>query len=136
MRHGRYNDDLMQAYRLYTLALVQSPELGAMNRLREDNSLSLEAKWRLAAAYAVAGKVNVAKELIASEPLVSKPKSNYYYYGSQTRDNAMILETLGLLKMQNEGMTLLRTVADNLSDDRWMSTQTTAYSLQSLSFQV
>ncbi|WP_421978262.1 alpha-2-macroglobulin family protein [Roseivirga seohaensis] len=132
MRHGRYNDDLMQAYRLYTLALAQSPELGAMNRLREDNGLSLEAKWRLAAAYAVAGKVNVAKELIASEPKVSKAKSNYYYYGSQTRDNAMILETLGLLKMQNEGMTLLRTVADDLSDDRWMSTQTTAYSLLSV----
>ncbi|MGW8121252.1 alpha-2-macroglobulin family protein [Roseivirga echinicomitans] len=132
MRHGRYNDDLMQAYRLYTLALAQSPELGAMNRLREDNRLSLEAKWRLAAAYAVAGKVNVAKELIASEPKVSAPKSDYYYYGSQTRDNAMILETLGLLKMQNEGMTLLRNVADDLSADRWMSTQTTAYSLLSV----
>jgi uncharacterized protein YfaS (alpha-2-macroglobulin family) len=30
-----YNSDLMQAYRLYTLALAGSPELGAMNRLRE-----------------------------------------------------------------------------------------------------
>ena len=129
VRFGRYNDDLLQAYRLYTLALAQSPELGAMNRLREDSNLSLEAKWRLAAAYAVAGRVNVAKELIASEPKAAQAKSNYYYYGSQTRDNAMILETLGLLKMQNEGITLLREVANELSADRWMSTQTTAYAL-------
>lgn len=131
-RSGNYNDDIVQAYRLYTLALAQSPELGAMNRLREDNALSLEAKWRLAAAYAVAGKASVAKDLIASAPKSAPRKSNYDYYGSETRDNAMILETLGLLKMQNEGLTLLRDVAENLSADRWLSTQTTAYALLSV----
>jgi alpha-2-macroglobulin len=131
-RNGDYDDDLVQAYGLYTLALAQSPELGAMNRLREDNALSLEAKWRLAAAYAVSGKASVAKELIATAPKTSARKSNYYYYGSQTRDNAMILETLGLLKMQNEGLNLLRDIAENLSEDRWLSTQTTAYALLSV----
>lgn len=128
-RADRYNDDIVQAYRLYTLALAQSPELGAMNRLREDQKLSLEAKWRLAAAYAISGRINVAKELVSRVPTESPRRSNYYYYGSQTRDNAMILEALGLMKMRNEGLTLLREVSDQLSDSRWMSTQTTAYAL-------
>lgn len=128
-RSDRYNDDIVQAYRLYTLALAQSPELGAMNRLREDEKLSLEAKWRLAAAYAISGRINVAQELVSKVPKESPRRSNYYYYGSQTRDNAMILEALGLMEMRNEGLTLLRQVSDQLSEGRWMSTQTTAYAL-------
>lgn len=128
-RADRYNDDLVQAYRLYTLALAQSPALGAMNRLREDQKLSLEAKWRLAAAYAISGRINVAKELVLNVPKESPRRSEYYYYGSVTRDNAMILEALGLMNMRTEGLTLLRQVSDELSDGRWMSTQTTAYAL-------
>ncbi len=128
-RFGRYNDDIVQAYRLYTLAKAQVPELGAMNRLREDQGLSLEAKWRLAAAYAISGKPQIAKELINRLPIETAAKSTYYYYGSRIRDNAMILETLGLLQMQTEGLNLLRFIANNLSEDIWMSTQTTAYAL-------
>lgn len=131
-RYRTYNDDLVQAYRLYALAKAQSPELGAMNRLREDNNLSLEAKWRLAAAYALVGRVQVAKDMINDLPLQSVQRSRYYYYGSRVRDNAMILETLGILGMQTEGLTLLRSVASDLSDDLWMSTQTTAYALLSV----
>ena len=128
-RYGRYNDDLVQAYRLYTLALAQSPELGAMNRLREDPGLSMEAKWRLAAAYALTGRTQVAAALINNVPKQSTRKSRYYYYGSVTRDDAMILETLGLMNRQSEGLELLRDISDRLSDSRWMSTQTTAYAL-------
>lgn len=131
-RYSAYNDDLMQAYRLYTLAKAQAPELGAMNRLREDRNLSREAKWRLAAAYAIVGRVQVAKDMINDLPYESIKKTRYYYYGSRLRDNAMILETLGLLGMQKEGLTLLRSVAKALSEDRWMSTQTTAYGLLSV----
>ncbi|OEK01809.1 hypothetical protein BFP97_09895 [Roseivirga sp. 4D4] len=131
-RYSAYNDDLVQAYRLYVLAKAQAPELGAMNRLREDDRLSLEAKWRLAAAYALVGRAQVAREIIDQLPTQSPRKSNYYYYGSMVRDNAMILETLGLLSMQNEGLTLMRSVAQALSERRWMSTQTTAYALLSI----
>lgn len=131
-RYSAYNDDLMQAYRLYTLAKAQAPELGAMNRLREDKNLSMEAKWRLAAAYAIVGRAQVAKDMINDLPLESVKKTRYYYYGSRLRDDAMILETLGILGMQNEGLTLLRSVAKALSQDRWMSTQTTAYGLLSV----
>ncbi len=51
-----YGGDLSQSYRLYTLALAKAPELGAMNRLKEFKYLSNEAKWRLAAAYQLAGQ--------------------------------------------------------------------------------
>ena len=127
-----YNDDLVQAYRLYTLALAQTPEIGAMNRLREDTSLSLEAKWRLAAAYALIGRTNAAQNLIEKESKQAKQKNRYYHYGSLVRDNAMILEALGIMKMHEEGLDLLRGIADNLNQDRWMSTQTTAYALLSV----
>ncbi|MFY0592789.1 alpha-2-macroglobulin family protein [Roseivirga sp.] len=131
-KNGRYNDDLVQAYRLYTLAKAQAPELGAMNRLREDKSLSVSAKWRLAAAYTLVGRSQVAKQMIEGLPRLTAKRNDYYYYGSKLRDDAMVLETLGLLKMQNEGLTLMRSVAEALSEDRWMSTQTTAYALLSI----
>ena len=64
-----YGGDLAQAYRLYTLALAKSPELGAMNRLKEFKYLSAEAKWRLAAAYKFAGQDNTALDLTSGLPV-------------------------------------------------------------------
>jgi len=131
-RANRYNDDLVQAYRLYTLAKMGAPETGAMNRLREDTKLSLDAKWRLAAAYALTGRINVAQDLVSELPTETARRNRYHYYGSVVRDNAMILEALSLMDMRKEGLTLLKSVSDRLSEDRWMSTQTTAYALLSV----
>ena len=39
------------------------PQMGAMNRMRELKDLSLLSKWRLAAAYAITGRKDVANEL-------------------------------------------------------------------------
>ncbi|RCH55838.1 hypothetical protein DJ568_03525 [Mucilaginibacter hurinus] len=125
-----YGADLTQAYRLYLLAMARSPELGAMNRLREFAYLSVEAKWRLAAAYKLAGQAEVAGNLIKALPASIKPYNSMYgTYGSDLRDQAMILETLTLLGQQSRAATLLRTVAARLSQDTWYSTQTTAYAL-------
>ena len=55
-RHDYCDFALEQAYRLYTLALAGVPETGAMNRLKELKNLSAQARWQLAAAYALAGK--------------------------------------------------------------------------------
>ena len=49
-------DQLNQAYRLYGLALAKAPDLSAMNRLKEQTNLQLQARWRLAAAYHLAGQ--------------------------------------------------------------------------------
>jgi uncharacterized protein YfaS (alpha-2-macroglobulin family) len=125
-----YGADLIQAYRLYLLALSRSPELGAMNKLREFPYLSVEAKWRLAAAYKLAGQPEVALRLINGLSTTIKPYNSMYgTYGSDLRDQAMILETFNLLGLKNRASGMMRTVAASLSQDNWYSTQTTAYSL-------
>lgn len=53
--------DFQQAFRLYTLAMAGAPEHGAMNRMKELPTLSQQAKWRLAAAYALNGKEKAAR---------------------------------------------------------------------------
>lgn len=129
-----YNDGLEQAYRLYTLALAKAPELGAMNRLKEYPKLSLSAKWRLAAAYAKIGQAEVAKQIVASLPITVSPYRELdYTFGSNERDEAMILETLTLLNMRTKAAPVLKEVAKALSSNHWMSTQTTAYSLIAVS---
>ena len=124
-----YNSDLAQAYRLYTLALAGSADLGAMNRLREFSEISNEAKWRLAAAYALAGQVEASNKVSSTANINFKAqKYNYYTYGSADRNRAMALETMILTK-DKRAKDLSETIARDLSSQRWMSTQTTAYSL-------
>jgi hypothetical protein len=123
-------DDLEQAYRLFTLALAGEPETGAMNRLREYKNLSLQAKWRLAAAYALAGQPAVGKEIINRESTEIQIYRGFYSsYGSRERDWAMMLETMTLLNDQIRSPQLARSISGVLSSDKWMSTQATAYCL-------
>lgn len=125
----QYSNDLTQAYRLYTLALAQQPELAAMNRLRESKKLSNEAKWRLAAAYAMIGKEGVAKSIIQTANINFKPNNHdYYTYGSVFRNRAMALETMVMLADEKQ-RDLAVSLAKNLSSQRWYSTQETAYAL-------
>jgi alpha-2-macroglobulin len=132
-RYYYYQDDLEQAYRLFTLALAGAPETGAMNKLKEIRDISVQARWRLAAAYALAGQVQVAKDLIARETTEISPyKGTYSSYGSAERDWAMILETLVILNDRTRGMTVARRISDLLSKNYWMSTQTTAYTMLAL----
>ncbi|WP_139956898.1 alpha-2-macroglobulin family protein [Flavicella sediminum] len=127
----RYSD-VAQAYRLYTLALAGSPDLAAMNRLREFTNISNTAKWRLAAAYALAGQKEAAVQLAGKANYdFSRKYRDYYTYGSSDRNRAMAMETLLLLK-DSESRTLAKTIAKRLSSDSWMSTQTTAYCLLSM----
>lgn len=125
-----YGGDLSQAYRLYTLALAKAPEPGAMNRLKEFKYLSPEAKWRLAAAYQLAGQATIALDLTSGLPVSFEQRSSPgFTFGSALRDQAMVLETLTLMGSRNKAASLLETVAGQLAQDSWYSTQTTAYSL-------
>jgi uncharacterized protein YfaS (alpha-2-macroglobulin family) len=127
-------DDLEQAYRLYTLALAGEPEMSAMNRLREYKSLSLMAKYRLAAAYALSGQPNIAKELMNKDvPDIQSYKGFYSSYGSRERDWAMLLETYLLIDDKMKAAVLMKKVSEALSSQMWMSTQTTAYCLMAAS---
>lgn len=127
-----YHNDIAQAYRLYTLALAGSADLGSMNRLREVSSLSNEAKYRLAAAYAVAGQKSMAEKLIATAN-PNYDEKNYNYYGSSDRNRAMLLETYLLVNNNKKAFEVARKLAESLSSDMWMSTQTTAYGLYAMS---
>lgn len=125
-----YGTDLSQAYRLYLLALAKSPEVGAMNRLKEWKFLTPEGKWRLAAAYQLIGQSNTALQLISGLPLnFPSRKDPGFTYGSSLRDEAMVLETLTIMNRRTEAAALVRSIAAQLSQDAWYSTQTTAYSL-------
>jgi uncharacterized protein YfaS (alpha-2-macroglobulin family) len=129
-----YSSELIQAYRLYAMALAGDADLGAMNRLREQNAMPVTAAWMLAAAYAKAGQPEAAKKLIASLPVVVKPYQEMAYsYGSDLRDKAIILETLVLLNERTKGFELLKDISSSLSSSSyWMSTQTVAWCLKSV----
>lgn len=124
---------LMQAYRLYTLALAKSPDLGAMNKMRNMQNISAKAKWRLAATYALLGKKEVAQKMVQG---LSTSVESYtelsYTYGTALRDEAMILETLTLLNKRTEAANLLMRMSKELSSPKWLSTQTVAYSLMAI----
>jgi uncharacterized protein YfaS (alpha-2-macroglobulin family) len=101
-----------------------------MNRLKEFKYLSPEAKWRLAAAYQLAGQQKVATALIMGLPTrFEQPKSPGNTYGSRLRDEAMVLETLTLMGKRKEAAAVLQFVSAQLATESWYSTQTTAYSL-------
>lgn len=123
------NNDFTQAYRLYVLALANKPAESAMNRMREVSSLSSAAKWRLAAAYALTGKSDISRSIIATIQADATDRHHRYSYGSPTRDNAMILESLVLLKDLQSAREYAEKLAEELSSETWMSTQTTAYAL-------
>ncbi len=127
---NRYDNELTQAYRLYTLALAGAPEIGAMNRLRENSKVSDQAKWRLAAAYAEIGKPEVAAALVKSlKTAVKAYRELSYTYGSGLRDEAMILETLVGMKDLDRAGNIARNISKQLSSGEWHGTQTVAYSL-------
>ena len=128
---ARYHNDFAQAYRLYTLALAGSSDLGSMNRLRETVGISNESKFRLAAAYAIIGQKKTALNLING--LTVENNNYYYYYGSEERNRAMLLETYLLVGEKAKAFDVATKLGKNLSSSNWMSTQTTAYSLYAMS---
>ncbi len=132
-RSTHYNSSHIQAYRLFTLALAGQPELAAMNRLRESGRMSNDAKWRLAAAYTLAGKKNVAEQIVQTANINFTTNTyNYYTYGSPFRNRAMALETMVLLDNPKQ-RELSISLAKGLASSKWYSTQETAYSLLALS---
>jgi len=125
-----WQSELQQAFRLYTLALAGAPEYGAMNRMKEQPGLSIQAKWRLAAAYALTGKMKPAGELVYNAETTVIPYSSMnLIYGSSDRDEAMILETLILMKRDRDALQQAKKVSQNLAQENWFSTQSTAFAL-------
>lgn len=123
----------IQAYRLYTLALADRPEVAAMNRLREAPNLSAMARWQLALAYARIGLADAAADItrnaLDARPAYARPGETY---GSELRDRAMLLDLVVALHDDRRTDTLTQEISGALASESWYSTQTTAYSLLAL----
>ena len=128
------SSELMQAYRLYTLALAGDADLASMNRLREQANVPVVAMWMLAATYVKAGQPEAAKQLIANLTTNVKPYQELAYsYGSSHRDKAIMLETLVMLGERTKAFELLKEVSNALSNSNsWMSTQSVAWCLKAV----
>ena len=123
-----------QAYRLYTLALVNEPNLSAMNNLRLQKGLHKTSKFILAGAYALLGQHDVAESLLdGMNYQIEDYRELGHTYGSGLRDRAMLLSTLQLLNKKEDAYKVALGMAKDLSTGNWYSTQTTAFSLMSLS---
>jgi len=125
---------LDQAYRLYTLALAGRAEMGAMNRLRESGDLNNTARWQLAAAYRLAGVVDVATDLARS---ATRDVQDYAApgpsFGSLLRDEAIVLSSLVTLDRRGDAQVVAQEISDELFSDQWYSTHALAYALLAMS---
>jgi uncharacterized protein YfaS (alpha-2-macroglobulin family) len=127
---------LLQAFRLYTLALAATPEQGAMNRMKEIADLPPASRWTLAAAYAIAGKPDAASELVyqtpAAAPAYERGLFVDYSYGSSMRDNALILQALLRMNREQEAVGLAKTLSAQLSAEAAFTSQSTAFALMAM----
>ena len=122
-----------QAYRLYTLALAQQPDLGAMNRLREAPSMSTGERWLLAAAYRLANQPDAAAALVKGDRLdVVAGPGDEYTFGSQLRNRALVLQGLALMGREADAAKLVDAISGELADGEWHSTQSVAFALVSV----
>ena len=115
-----------RAYRLYLLALADSPELSAMNYMREselDRLSSLE-KHLLAAAYWTAGYPETADTILVQAELdVADQTEREATFGSTLRDLAMLLDSLVVVGDYERSAPLYEHIAGELASNRWYSTR-------------
>ncbi|BDS09685.1 alpha-2-macroglobulin family protein [Aureispira anguillae] len=131
---GTVSDDLTQAYRLFLLALAGKPDLGSMNRMRlkQSKAEAVAARWYLAAAYHMAGQKEVAKTIATKAVLTALPykgSNAASTFGSQFRDQALILQALSIMNLRNNANDIVKTISDKLASDNWLNTQETAQAL-------
>lgn len=128
------SEEQIQAYRLLVLAQAGSAEIGAMNRLKEQKPKNSAVLYQLASAYALAGRKDVAKELISGTVEQTTRYDEYdLTFGSDLRDQAIRLQTLSLLDHVPEAAEAAKAISAKLSSDNWLSTQSTAFALMSIS---
>jgi uncharacterized protein YfaS (alpha-2-macroglobulin family) len=121
---------ITQAYSLYVLAKNGRPNIGAMNRLRTLKQKGNTSTFLLAAAYALIGKKEIASILMANQTLeVEAYRETGYSYGSDTRDLAMMAESLQAMGREAEAAQIIKQLSKRMSSLSWYSTQEIAYTL-------
>lgn len=123
------------AYSLYVLALAGKPNISGMNYYKANATLlSLDCKYLLSVAYAVAGDKAKFREMLPSsfsgEKSVAQTGGSYY---SDIRDESIALNALLDVDPGNTQIPVMaKHVADKLKQRYWFSTQECAFSFLAL----
>lgn len=129
-RRGDYYTEIEQSYRLHVLALAGKPNMAAMNRMKEDTYKNPIARWQLAGAYALGKHEKIAKALIANLPAEAELYRQLgRCYGSDLRDNAIIMQSMINMDMKDEAYKLMQKMARKFASNEWLSTQESAFGL-------
>lgn len=136
-KNNSYNQDAVQAYRLYVLALSGNEDQAAMNRLKEYPKLTPQATARLASAFALIGQIKSTNNLLLKTKNITQFSVTDQYnndnFGSETRDNAIMLEIFAEMKDKIKSIELSKIVATKLASSSYMNTQEIAFSLLAMS---
>jgi uncharacterized protein YfaS (alpha-2-macroglobulin family) len=124
---------LVQAFRLFALALARDPDLGAMNRLREHGGLESAAAVLLAGAFQASGQSEAADDLLQKcKWQVAKYRDDHATFGSEFRDKAVMVRTLVQMGKAERARRYLEEIVAAMDSDAWYSTQETAYALMAI----
>ena len=130
---GQSWSEVVQAYRLYLLALAEQPRIGAMNRFRERGQSREISKWLLAAAYHLAGQVEAARQMTVGLTIrIPDYQELAWTYGSSLRDQAMILEAMRVMGLNEKAAAMTETIAEHLRSSRWYNTQALGFGLMAM----
>jgi uncharacterized protein YfaS (alpha-2-macroglobulin family) len=122
-------------YSLYVLALAGKPNVSAMNYYKSNPSLlSLDCKYLLSVAYAVAGDKAKFRELLptsfSGEVSVAQTGGSFY---SDIRDEAISLNALIDADPANPQIPIMtKHVGDKLKQRQWYSTQECSFNFLAL----
>ena len=125
-----YYSEIEQSFRLYVLALSGKSNIAAMNRMKEDTYQNPIARWQLAGAYALSKHPKIAQTLIANLPTEAKLYRQLgRCYGSDLRDNAIIMQSMIDMDMKDEAFQMMQKIARKFASEEWLSTQESAFGL-------
>ena len=96
-----------------------------MNRFRDFPGLPAAARFRLAAAYAMAGMGDAASSVTRglSAEVKSYPGMADHTYGTETRDRAVVLDALVAMGDTARALPVYNRLAEELDSKLWFSTQ-------------
>lgn len=122
-------------YSLYVLALVNQPQISTMNYYKGNlNSLSIDGKYLLAAAYTLAGKNDQAKQILPQKFAGEQANSSFGgSFHSFTRDRAIALNALLDVDPNNAQVAdLARQLSEELKTNPYLNTQENIFTLLAL----
>ncbi len=123
------------AYSLFVLAKANQAQISTMNYYKANmESLSIDGKYLLSAAYALSGQKQQALQILPKG--MGSEKANTVFGGSfysYTRDKAIALYALLTIDPQNmQILELSKQVSESLKTQRYLNTQETVFSLLAL----